>query len=183
MKKPTLLYIPLFVLFALALSVLTIHWSNVFRGFNATASRIDMPLIVDGEVITVRPGAEKAGLKVKDKLVAINGRVVKNDAAYFEEIARANPDENMNLTVARTNAGGQIENLEINFKPSKIERDISFYSRLVAGFLFAYAMPTLCILLGFYVVLVRPRDFLAWFLLLMLLGFRPSGWKATREIR
>ncbi len=173
MKKPTLLYIPLFVLFALAVSVLAIHWSNVFRGFNVAASRIDMPLIVNGEVITVRPGAEKAGLKVKDKVVAINGRTT--DDAYFEEIAKANPDANMNLTVARTNSDGQTENLEISFKPEKIERDISFYSRLVAGFLFAYALPTLCILLGFYVVLVRPKDFLAWFLLFVLLGFSAIG--------
>ena len=77
MKKPTLLYIPLFVLFALALSVLAIHWSNVFRGFKVAASQIDMPLVINGEVITVRPEAEKAGLKVKDKLVAVNGRAVK----------------------------------------------------------------------------------------------------------
>lgn len=134
-----------------------------------------MPLIVNGEVITVRPGAEKAGLKVKDKLIAINGRVVETMDVYFEEIAKANPDENMNLTVARTNANGQIENLEISFKPAKIEKDISFYSRLVAGFLFAYVLPTFCILLGFYVVLVRPKDFLAWFLLFVLLGFSAIG--------
>lgn len=175
MKKPTLLYIPLFVLFALALSVLAIHWSNVFRGFNVAASHIDMPLIVNGEVITVRPEAEKAGLKARDKLVAINGRVVDTDEAYFEEIAKAKPDENMNLTVARTNSDGQIANLEISFKPPKIEKDVNFYSRIVAGFLFAYALPTLCILLGFYVVLVRPKDFLAWFLLFMLLGFSAIG--------
>ncbi|MDQ3710819.1 MAG: SpoIIE family protein phosphatase [Acidobacteriota bacterium] len=81
----------------------------------------------------------------------------------------------MNLTVARANADGQIENLEISFKPPKIEKDINFYSRLVAGFLFAYALPTMCILLGFYVVLVRPKDFLAWFLLFVLLGFSALG--------
>ncbi|MDQ3710820.1 MAG: hypothetical protein M3388_01165 [Acidobacteriota bacterium] len=93
MKKPTLLYIPLFVLFALALSVLAIHWSNVFRGYNVAASQSDLPLIVNGEVIAVRPEAEKAGLKVKDKLVAVNGRVVETRDAYLEEIAKANPDE------------------------------------------------------------------------------------------
>ncbi len=136
-----------------------------------------MPLIVNGEVITVRPGAEKAGLKVKDKLVAVNGRNIKTNDEYFEEIAKADPNANMILTVARTDADGQTENLEISFKPAKIERDVSFYSRLVAAFLFAYGMPTFCILLGFYVVLVRPKVFLAWLLLFVLLGFSAVGLK------
>ena len=58
------------------------------------ASQIDMPLIVNGEVITVRPGAEKAGLKVKDKVVAVNGRAVETQdipdllaTGYFQAAA------------------------------------------------------------------------------------------------
>ncbi len=82
MKKPTLLYIPLFVLFALALSVLAIHWSNVFRGFNVAASQIDMPLVINGEVITVRPEAEKAGMKFR----AAEPRGIKR-----KEMAELNP--------------------------------------------------------------------------------------------
>ena len=175
MKKPTLLYIPLFVLFAFAISVLAIHWSNMFRGYAVAVSLNDMPVIVNGEVSAARPEAEKAGLKVRDKLVAVNGRVVKTNDDYFKALAKTNPDEPINLTVARTGSDGQIENLEVSFKLPKVERDISFYSRHVAGFLFSYVLPTLCVLLGFYVVLVRPRDFLAWFLLFVLLGFSTIG--------
>ena len=110
MKKPTLLYIPLFVLFALSLSVLAIHWNRIFKMFDVASSQIEMPLIVNGKVLTVRPEAEQAGLKVDDKVVAVNGRNIENNDIYFEEIAKANAEENLNFTVARTNADGQTEN-------------------------------------------------------------------------
>ncbi|MDQ3042294.1 MAG: SpoIIE family protein phosphatase, partial [Acidobacteriota bacterium] len=175
MKKPILLYIPLFVLFALSLTVLAIHWNKVFLMFNAASSQIEMPLIVKGEVINLRPEAEQAGLKVKDKVVAINGRNIENTDIYFEEVAKINPDEDLNLAVARTNSDGQTENLQISYKPAKLDKNLNYYSRLVAGFLYAYILPTLCILLGFYVAFVRPKDFLAWLLLFMLLGFSAIG--------
>ena len=41
---------------------------------------------------------------------------------------------------------------------------------IVVNFVFAYVLPTFCILLGFWVLLVRPRDVLAWILLFVLLG-------------
>jgi len=171
MKKPTLLYIPLFVLFALSLSVLAVHWNKVFRLFAVASRQIEMPTIINNEVINLRPEAEQAGLKVNDKIVAVNGRETETSEIYIEEIAKVKPEENLNLTVARTNAGGQTENFQISYKPQELERDLNYYSRLVAGFLYAYVLPTLCVLLGFYVAFVRPRDFLAWLLLVMLLGF------------
>ena len=130
-----------------------------------------MPTIINNEVINLRPEAEQAGLKVNDKIVAVNGRETETSEIYIEEIAKVKPEENLNLTVARTNAGGQTENFQISYKPQELERDLNYYSRLVAGFLYAYVLPTLCVLLGFYVAFVRPRDFLAWLLLFMLLGF------------
>lgn len=174
MKKPTLLYIPLFVLFALSLSVLAIHWSSVFKKFSVASVEIELPTIINGEVISLRPEAEQAGLRERDKVVAVNGRNFDNNV-FLEEIAKIKPEENLSLTVARTNADGQTENVQISYQPERINKDLNYYSRIVAGFLISYFLPTLCILLGFYVVAVRPRDFLAWLLLFMLLGFSALG--------
>ena len=96
-------------------------------------------------------------------------------------MAKAKPEEILNLTIARTNSSGQTENLQISYKPPILEKNLAFYSRLVAGFLYAYILPTLCVLLGFYVAFVRPKDFLAWMLLFMLLGFSSIGWKPARD--
>jgi len=175
MKKPTLLYIPLFVLFAFSLSVLAVHWSKIFKLFASASSQIEMPTTANREVINLRPEAEQAGLKVNDRLVAINGREIVNGDTYFEEVAKAKPGEVLNLTMARKNADGQTENVQISYQPPPLERNLAFYSRLVAGFLYAYILPTLCVLLGFYVAFVRPNDFLAWLLLFMLLGFSSLG--------
>ncbi len=175
MKKPTLLYIPLFVLFALSLSVLAIHWNRIFKMFDVASSQVEMPTTANRVVINLRPEAEQAGLKLNDKLVAINGREIENGDIYFEEVAKAKPGEILSLTMARTNSAGQTENVQISYQPPTLEKNLTFYSRLVAGFLYAYILPTLCVLLGFYVAFVRPKDFLAWMLLFMLLGFSSIG--------
>ena len=54
--------------------------------------------------------------------------------------------------------------------PVSVQRDINFYSANIVSFIFAYLLPTVCILLGFYVLFVRPADPLAWILLFVLLG-------------
>jgi len=175
MKKPTLLYIPLFILFALSLSALAIHWSKIFKLFNLASIQIEMPTSVNREVINLRPEAEQAGLKLNDKVVAMNGREIETGDVYFEELAKAKPGDVLNLKIARTNSDGQTEHLQINYQPPTVEKNLNYYSRLVAGFLYTYILPTLCVLLGFYVALVRPKDFLAWLLLFMLLGFSSIG--------
>ena len=175
MKKPTLLYIPLFILFALSLSVLAVHWSKTFKMYDVASSQIEMPTTANREVMNLTPEAEQAGIKLNDRLVAINERKIENGEIYFEEVAKVKPGEILNLTFARTNSAGQTENVQISYQPPTLEKDFAFFSRLVAGFLYAYVLPTLCILLGFYVALVRPKDFLAWMLLFMLLGFSSIG--------
>lgn len=68
MKKPTLLYVPLFVLFALSLSALTIHWSKIFKMFDVASSRIEMPTTANREVVNLTPEAERAGFKLNSTL-------------------------------------------------------------------------------------------------------------------
>jgi len=50
MRKLTLLYIPLFILFAFSLAVLAIHWNKIFQMFNVALSQIEMPLILSAKI-------------------------------------------------------------------------------------------------------------------------------------
>ena len=175
MKKPTLLYIPLVLLFALAVAVLAVHYRNLFINYSLASIEVQMPFTIDGSITAVKPEAESAGLKVGDRILAINGRAVESGDIFREELTKLRPDEPMTLTVGRKTADGQTENHKILITTKRLEKDFNFYSRMVVGFLFAYVLPTFCILLGFWVVFARPQDALAWLLLFLLLGLSQMG--------
>lgn len=172
MKKPTLLYIPLVLLFAFALSVLAVHFARLYKDLNRSQSQVEMPYSsADGSLSAIEPEGEASGLKVGDRVVAISGRAIDSDEAYYNEISKLRPSETASMSVARTMPDGQTQDFEISFTPKKLEQNFNYYSLQIIGFIFAYFLPTFSILLGFWVVFVRPRDFLAWLLLFVLLGF------------
>lgn len=171
MKKTTLLYIPLLILFMLAMSVLILHYAFAVQRANILSKLEQLPFTYSASVVAMRPEAESAGLKLGDKLVAINGRTIESDEVFFEEVSTLTQDEPAVFLVSRTDGEGAAEQREVRLNLSAPVRDFDYFSKFVVGFLYAYFLPTICMLLGFWVVFVRPRDFLAWLLLFMLLGF------------
>ncbi len=176
MKNKTLLYIPLSVLFVFAAAVLITHFSSINQRYSIISGEYRLPFSLDGTAASyVAPSALQEGLETKDKITSINGRVADNDAVFFEEFAEAKNGRQLALTVERKDAAGEIENRSVTITPVKIEMDLNFHLRLIVGFIFAYILPTFCILLGFWVVFVRPRDYLAWLLLFVLFGVSSIG--------
>jgi sigma-B regulation protein RsbU (phosphoserine phosphatase) len=170
MKKPTLLYIPLALLFLFALSVFIAHYSAIFQQHSQAAATVQVPFSLNGEITAVRPEAEAAGLKAGDRIVAINGAEVRDDATYFQAMSALKPGT-MNLVVTRKSAiEGERTRHEIAVPVKEIPQDFNYYARIVVGFTTAYLFPTFCVALGFWVAFMRPRDFLAWLLLFVLLG-------------
>ncbi len=107
--------------------------------------------------------AEKAGLHQGDVLLAINGKPYTGTAVLSLAIARARPGENVYVTV-RSATG--VHTFALPVTPGK-----DGISDRVLNVLVGIVMPTVCLLLGCWVVLARPRDMLAWLLLAVLLGF------------
>ncbi|HEX9927018.1 MAG TPA: SpoIIE family protein phosphatase [Pyrinomonadaceae bacterium] len=171
MKKTTFLYIPLLILFMLAMSVLILHYAFAVQRANIISKLEQLPFTYSASVVAMRPEAESAGLKLGDKLIAINGRTIESDEVFFEEVSKLTQDEPAVFLVSRTDGERAAEQREIRLNLSTPARDFDYFSKFVVGFLYAYFLPTICMLLGFWVVFVRPRDFLAWLLLFMLLGF------------
>jgi sigma-B regulation protein RsbU (phosphoserine phosphatase) len=114
-------------------------------------------------------------LLLNDKIVAINGRNMESERVYVEELSKAEEGKSVNIAVERKTPDGQNERLERSVYPTRINRNLVFYSQLFIGFIWIYIIPTFCILLGLWTVLVRPRDFLAWLLLFLLLGVASNG--------
>ncbi|MGI9055123.1 MAG: SpoIIE family protein phosphatase [Pyrinomonadaceae bacterium] len=175
MKKRTLLYIPLAAMFLFTLSVLAVHFYNSTRLLVGASLEFRLPFFTNGTAKNLTPEAEAAGLLLNDKLVAINGRNMAGERDYVEELAKAEEGKPVNIVVERKMPDGQSERLERSVYPTRINRDLVFYSQLFIGFVWVYIIPTFCILLGLWTVLVRPRDFLAWLLLFLLLGVATNG--------
>src|SRR4028118_238669 len=152
MKKTTLLYIPLLILFMLAMSVLILHYAFAVQRANIVSKLEQLPFSYSTSVTALRPEAESAGLKLGDKLVAINGRTIESDEIFYEEVSKLTQEEPAVFLVSRTNGEGAAEQREVRLNLTTRSRDFDYFSKFVVGFLYAYFLPTICMLLGFWVV-------------------------------
>jgi phosphoserine phosphatase RsbU/P len=121
------------------------------------------PATASASLETVSPEAEKAGLRRGDVLLAINGKPYTGTVVLGKAIARARPGQNIFVTV-RSAADVHTVALPATVGQNRI-------SDMVLNILLGIVMPTVCLLLGCWVVLARPRDLMAWLLLAVLLGF------------
>lgn len=176
MKKRTLLYLPALILFLFAISVLVVHFSYLPERQRNETRNFALPFAYDsGKVLTLRPEGEKAGIQVEDRILKMNGREINDNAVWREELLNAQEAGQINLTMQRKTTDGQTETKEFTVPLVKIDKNISYYAKLVVSFIYTYFVPTFCIMVGFWVVFVRVNDFLAWLLLLLMLGFSCIG--------
>ncbi len=172
MQKNRLLYIPLLVLFAFAISALGVHFYKFYQIQDRPLLGTALPFTYSNGVVTLTPEAEAAGIIVGDRIEAINGRVIDSEDSFFEEIGKLRDNESAPIALAmkRKSADGESTAYETTVPPVKIIRDFNYYSKFIVGFVYVYVLSTFCILLGFWVVFVRPQDPQAWLLLFVLLG-------------
>lgn len=170
--KKKLLYIPIVLLFLFAISALFSHYAQI-RDIQGRALRdARLPFgYLNGRAYAIKPDAEKAGIKQGDRIDRFNGRdLAAGEAVLDEELSRMRGGEPVILTMSRASPDGGRESFEATVIPIEIKRDFAFYTGFIGGFIFVYVLPTLCILLAFWVLFVRPADPLAWILLFVLLG-------------
>src|SRR5262245_17970420 len=171
MKRPTLLYIPLALMFLFAAAAFVAHYAEAFKRYETAAATAKLPFAVtDGAINSIDSEAEAAGLQRGDRIVELNGREMNSNEAYFEELAKLKPGDEFTLKVSRRDAEGQVQFHPLTLTAKEISQDINYSSKLIVGAIYAYILPTVCALLGFWVVFMRPRDYLAWLLLFLLLG-------------
>ena len=114
MKNRTLLYIPLVFLFALAATVLTMQASRVFpelsRLVRADLTRSPFMMRDGGAVTILRPEGEAAGIKLGDRVTAINGReLAASEETFIEEFEKAGIGDAVNYTIERKTENGAAE--------------------------------------------------------------------------
>jgi sigma-B regulation protein RsbU (phosphoserine phosphatase) len=168
-KPPTVQYICLTVFFVLVCAYqvrATVYYFPEFFQLHAAGWPF-IPAYTGGRPRTTFSlgNALEAGIKEGDTLVAINTRPFTGTAVFGEAIARAKVGDTMQVTVQ---APGEAtpRTLNVILAPHKL-----FLSHVgvVLIVMLKLVLPVFCILLGFWVAAVRPRDPSAWLLLPVLL--------------
>ena len=166
MKNKKLLYIPFAIIFLFSISVLSIHYANITQFIELEPNPYQLPFAYFNGVVNLTEQGRQAGLEVGDKIISYNGKSLKEFDGLLKRDTRIESPDPITLEIERKDAQGNTEQKSITITPIKVERNLHYYSGQLLNFAFVYLLPTFCILLGFWVVFVRPHDYLAWLLYL-----------------
>jgi sigma-B regulation protein RsbU (phosphoserine phosphatase) len=178
-SRPAARYVVLAVLVAIAFAYQLRTVEARFPYWFGQSDRARWPFLLqpdDNEPIFkiafLLPNALQAGLQEGDTLVAINNRPVCGSAVFGDAVANARTGDHLRVTV-RSDGATVDKYVMLGPTGEGSQRDMvprAFASGIVP-LVGAFVMPLFCLLLGFWVVLIRPHDPLAWLLLAFLLGF------------
>jgi sigma-B regulation protein RsbU (phosphoserine phosphatase) len=176
-RKP--LYLLLLVLFAIAATLQLRYTISVARYLILQPEGTSAPFYRYGDgqgIKTLKPEAERAGLQQGDRIVAINGKPFTGDAVWIDAFRNTVPGQTMTFTVERNQPGQAApERKSFDVSLTKAEKSINRLTELAVLIFFGVLMPNFCLLLGFWVAFVRPRDPLAWLVLALMLSFGSLG--------
>jgi len=176
MKKRTLLYLPALILLMFALAVLVVHFIWMIERQRTLTQDVVMPFSYNnGRVLSVMPEGEALGVKVGDRILAMNGRALDSETVWREELQKSRERGRIDLVMEHKMPDGWGERRDLTVPLIRIEKNFGYYARQVVGFVYTYFVPAFCIFVGFWVVFVRVYDPLAWLLLFIMLGFACIG--------
>jgi sigma-B regulation protein RsbU (phosphoserine phosphatase) len=113
------------------------------------------------------PEAQTAGIRMKDQVMAVNGRPFTSYNVLLEELRKSHAGDPMQISIqhpASPSGSPSTQTMTVQLAPARAERPgiLELISRL---FFLEIAFPLGCLILGVWVVAARPRDRNAWFLL------------------
>jgi sigma-B regulation protein RsbU (phosphoserine phosphatase) len=154
------------ILFASAMLFQIRYAQDIWRGEKVEVP-FAMPATASASLEIVRPLAEKQGLHVGDTLLAVNGQQYTGTAILSEAYAKARPGDQIELKVK--SASGE-HSVVLAVTPGTTPLSQEIFDMVLSTL-----APIGCVLLGSWVVLIRPRDRLAWILLGLMFGFSQLG--------
>jgi sigma-B regulation protein RsbU (phosphoserine phosphatase) len=177
MNKRNFVYIPLVILFVIAATVQTLNAVGTIKWMFELREYVYYPFDLNGRIVEdVQPEAEAVGLKKDDKILAVNGEDLTGRMVINKTLKDAKPGDKVKLTIKRTTPQQSVpQHQTIEIKLEKFQRPEQKITDVVLGIVFNVLMPIFCLMLGFWVAFLRPRDPLAWLLLALMLSFGTIG--------
>jgi phosphoserine phosphatase RsbU/P len=161
-SPPVFQYVCLTIFFAGAMLFQIRYAQDIWR-----SEKLEYPFVMPGTASAaleiVRPAAEKLGLHTGDILLSVNGRKYTGSAVLSEAYAKTRAGDQIDLSVK--SASGELSVVMPVTPATTPLREVIFDAVLTT------AAPMAYVLLGCWVVLIRPCDRLAWILLGLLLSF------------
>ena len=167
-------YIVLGVLFAIAATYQVFVTRDVFRTIFQPEWVYEFPFSLNPgtAIITNAGSSSKAGLRNGDLLVAVDGVPYVGTHVFDEALAKRHPDGMLTVTVRSPASAGVSAERTLRVPLTSLrEGGGNTRSLIVLRLVVDLLMPWFCLILGFWVAAVRPRDRLAWLLLGLMLGF------------
>lgn len=166
-RRSTVPLIALAILALIALSFqVSVSWELLDAQLHVT-TRARTPFAVAipaGTLEGLEPEATEAGLQEGFKPISLDGRPARGFGSAFEAVRGKHAGDTLQVVAERP--GGTIS------ATVKLRGENAISTRAwVANAFLKYLTPWFCLLLGFAVAFLRPRDPLAWLLLALLLSF------------
>jgi phosphoserine phosphatase RsbU/P len=165
MMNPRRMRVLLGVLFALTVSYQLALNIGQIGAMAERTERARLPFRLDGEG-KVREADPASGVQTGDRLLSLGGAATNGPSDVVRAVAARKPGESLQASVER---GGQ--RLEVPVRLRQAAESELRFSDWLFQLEFSVLTPWLCLLLGYFVAFVRPRDPLAWLLLALMLSF------------
>ncbi len=111
----------------------------------------------------LKPEAKSAGLQAGDGSITIDGAPIRGMAPLARALHGRHPGDSLYITATRN--GAPVD------ATLRLTNDTITVSEWIVLSVLDYVTPWFCFALGFGVLMIRPRDPLAWLLLLLMLSF------------
>src|SRR5262249_10988152 len=168
-KQPVAQYLLLGLLFLASCAYQVGATIAAFPGFlRSDAARWPfIPIYSHGKPTAqfVTPQAQNAGIHERDVITAVNDRPFTGLAVFGDAMVSKRPGDTLDISVETPGS-----NTERTAKVALTAFSKTVNWALAAVIMLKVVLPTLSILLGFWVAFVRPRDISAWLLIGVLLG-------------
>lgn len=142
----------------------TIDALHIYSGGPATPFTINA---TTGAIANLTPEAEAAGLAGGDILHSVNGVPYRMPAQVFSYLRQVKAGARLELTYSRAGAAPRQASIVL----ARAYSDRRSWQDILLGLFADFLTRWTSLLLGCYVVLVRPRDPLAWLVFLLMASF------------
>ena len=163
----------LLCLFATAVTNQIRTVADAFANLRHGREHVRGPFTIDGlemKLASLKPEARAAGTKDGDLLLGVSGRAAQGFTDLYSVLRHARPGERLRVRAGSSTPGIHApRDISITLQP--LFPNGAQLSDWVSFAIEDLAIPTVCLGLGFWVLIVRTRDRLAWLLLVLLLSF------------
>ncbi|MBM3728870.1 MAG: hypothetical protein FJW40_26020, partial [Acidobacteria bacterium] len=145
---------------------------DMIRAVQGRLYRVAFPVLVNarGTVTETRANAAGQGVANGDRILAVGDEEYTGQSTLFRRLARAAPGEFVLLTVDHPARGRRTARILLAASTPRQPSPAEWVGILC----YDAAVPFFCVIFGFWIVLVRPRDPMAWLLFVILYGFGQS---------